>query len=411
MVSSRLLQRQICRVIGVFGLSGCLLLTGCGQGAGKALIPGPGGTKNGSVTGGSGNSSVAPGSGVAAGNAAGGHAANGKPATGQTTTISAFGGGSFDPQGLFNLYSDTLYVTETGSTVYVSWESFSNGDMVYTSIAQNGVWTVTDKPVYSLSTMSSDGDWSALFSGNRLIVVDRFRNDSYLIEWNASGTVTSQQQLYKGWVGGAFGVRVGGQLGVALHLPYGAPSGGAKYNLYIPGSGSKSASVTVGQAQFTGALYALNPKTNLLYEAKHVQGTGNPVIDVYQYGVQGVVQSPTANTQTSSGSSVSDVPINTVPLTTAGGSLVQTTVQRIPDELAISPSGDLFTFSMTPNQHGMGSAAEFDANLNEIKTWPSIHFSNPYLESASITVSTGTPHIWAVYSIGGKAGLQEIVLK
>ncbi|MCL6549253.1 MAG: hypothetical protein K6T30_10145 [Alicyclobacillus sp.] len=310
-----------------------------------------------------------------------------------------FAGGTFDPQRLFDVHDDQIAVSEVDGAVYVTWESFANGDMVYTSVAQDGHWVAQDVPVYNLHTLAGDGDWTLYLSGNALMVVNRLLDTSFVVEWDEQGRVTVQRSLYKGWVGGDFAVRSGDEFGVALHLPYGAPTGGARYNLYIPGQLGQPTVVTVDASQFNGALYAFDTRDHRLVEARHVK-VGAPVLDLYQVN----------RTSTGDGGSAGQTPAaNTLPVTGPGGTPLQTTFAVFPDALAVDTSGHIYTMARVHS--GVVRVDEYSPALNPIAKWERVPLANPRAQNVAFTIGAGEPHIWDVFSDNGLAELEQIRLQ
>lgn len=378
---------------------GCTVLTGCGLVTGLyAHLSGGSAAANGSATNGS---AVNTSSAIRSTSQSTSTSAQNAKSTGGA--LSPFAGGTFDPQNLFNVYDDQISVTESNGTVFVAWESYEHGNMVYTSIAKNGHWVAQDVPVYSLASLSSNGNWSKYLSGNCLIVVNRFVNNTFIVKWGADGRVTQHSVLYKGWVGGDFAIRSGDELALALHLPYGAPASGARYNLYFPDAPSHPLIVTTNAAAFTGALYAFDKGNSRLVEARHVKN-GAPVLDVYKLGT-GTGAGDSGGTSAASGQAVL---ANTLPVVQANGKPLQVDLKTFPDAVAIDGQGTVYTISRTAPD--TVEVITYDESLKETHAWPHIQITNRYAQNAVLTVASGTPHVWDVYEYNGLAELQEVQL-
>jgi hypothetical protein len=377
-------------------------LTACSPNAGlKQLVHGGGtATKGKSVNGSAGNSTGGAAQPTTSNITLASANGNGPGTQGTSFAGVAMGGGSFDPAGLFNFYNDSIYVTEVGNTVYVSWESYVHGDEIYTSIAQGGQWVVLDKPVYSLAPYSNDGNWSRYLAGNELGVVDRFNSSAFMVRWNSAGQITTQQNLYKGWVGGDFPISVDGGWAVTLHLPYGAPAGGARYDLFLPSSSSNPQVMTTSISQFTGALYAYDTGLSRLYEIQ-TNKVGVHVLDVYQVGK--------VTSQTSTGAN--SVPVNTQLITDSSGKPIEHTLPALPQLLEVSPQGTVYTLTRDPKNPAVVSVTAYNKDLQQVAEWKQVKLANVYAQNVAMSVSSGTPHIFAVVDDNGQAGIQEITLK
>ncbi|MCL6454684.1 MAG: hypothetical protein K6T78_13850 [Alicyclobacillus sp.] len=365
-------------------------LTGCAADPSGWFMPGPAGgrthsaAENGTATASAGQGAV----GIDTAAAAASYAAD-KP----------FAGGTFDPQHLFDVHDDQIAVSEVDGAVYVTWESFANGDMVYTSVAQGGHWVAQDVPVYNLHTLAGDGDWSLYLSGNALMVVNRLQDTSFAVEWDEHGHVILQRSLYKGWVGGDFSVRSGDEFGVSLHLPYGAPAGGARYNLYIPGQLGQPTIVTVDASQFTGALYAFDARDHYLVEARHVK-VGAPVMDLYQVNRSSSGDGGFAGQTTAA---------NTLPVAGPGGTPLQTKFTVFPDALAVDASGHIYTMARVHS--GIVQVDEYSPALHLIAQWERVPLANPRAQNVAFTIGAGQPHVWDVFADNGLAELEQIQLQ
>ncbi|KPV44451.1 hypothetical protein AN477_07540 [Alicyclobacillus ferrooxydans] len=348
------------------------------------------------------------------------------------------GGTTFDPQGLFDFYDDSIYVTEAGNTLYVSWESYAHGDEVYTSIAQGGQWVVQDKPVYSLAPFAKDGDWSRYLAGNELAVVNNLQDTSFMVKWNSSGNLATQQTLYNGWIGGDFPISDDGGWAVTLHLPYGAPTGGARYSLFLPSNPAHPQVITTSASQFTGALYAFDTGSSRLYEVQTTPA-GAHVLDVYTVGgagsqsraggngavssqtqsgsngiggsgVNSTASQVTANSSTGqSAGTTNAVPVNTQLVTDSSGQPLQQKLSAAPDILEVSPQGTVYT--LTQNQQGVITVTAYDKNLNQVSVWNNIKLANPYAQNVQMSVTSGVPKIYDVVNYQGETALQQITLK
>lgn len=312
------------------------------------------------------------------------------------------GGGPFDTAGLFNFYNDSIDVTEVGNTVYVSWESYAHGDEIYTSIAQGGQWVVRDKPIYSLAPLSNDGNWSRYLAGNELAVVDRFNDDAFMVSWNSTGQISHRQTLYKGWVSGDFPISVDGAWAVTLHLPYGAPAGGARYDLFFPTSPTKPQVMTTSASQFTGALYAYDAGLSRLYEIQTNQ-VGVHVLDVYQVGHAASSQSGTA--------AANSVPVNTQLIMSRPGQPLEHKLPGLPQLLEVSPQGTIYTLTRDTQNPALVSVTAYSKDLKQVAKWNQVKLANPYTRDVQLSVSYGTPHVFAVVNDQGQAAIQEITLK
>jgi hypothetical protein len=353
-------------------------------------------------------------------------ASNGSARGAAAASVQPFGGGSFDPAGYFDLHDDNVYVTEVGSTVYVTWESYNNHDEVYTSIAKDGQWIVRDKPVYSLESLKNEGNWSKYQAGNELAIVNPMNNTSSLVLWDENGNLTLQQALYKGWVAGDFAVSVDGSWGIMLHLPYGAPNGGARYDLFLPSQPTKPQVITTATPQFTGALYALDTAHARLYEVQTTK-SGDHVLDVYglnQPASQTSQSSANSNVTSSNGGNTADtttgstgstgsngIPVNTDLLMDSAGQPLQQTLPTLPNLLKVSPQGTVYTLSRSAKTPDSVSVTAYNRSLTPVSSWTNIKLANPYVQNVQLSVNSGTPYIYGVWNDNGQAALEQIPLK
>ena len=380
-----------------FGLTACSTNTGLRQlthagGAAKSQsVNGSSGTRNGNPV-----QDTAANTPLASGNGSG----PGKSVASFSGVV--VGSGPFDTAGLFNFYNDSIYVTEVGNTVYVSWESYVHGDEIYTSIAQGGQWVVRDKPIYSLAPLSVDGNWSRYLAGNELAVVDRFNDDAFMVNWNNTGKMTHQQTLYKGWLSGDFPISVDGAWAVALHLPYGAPAGGARYDLIFPSSPTKPQVMTTSTSQFTGALYAYDAGLSRLYEIR-TNKVGVHILDVYKVGNAASSQSGTA--------AANSVPVNTQLIMNRSGQPLEHKLPGLPQLLEVSPQGTIYTLTRDTQNPALVSVTAYNKDLKQVAKWNQVKLANPYTRDVQLSVSSGTPHVFAVVNDQGQAAIQEITLK